>query len=301
METPLFKHFGVDEKVFWNEVNHLPELYRRQGITHIAKDTLYLNHILTYIQKGIFKNLNNALLRKLGKQLVFHKGLPGFLRTLQEYVAKNPLYQKHNIVLEHYIVSTGLKEMILGSEVAKYVEGVWANEFIEDIPQPGFLQKEKIKKTKELQQVAYVLDNTSKTRALFEVNKGINKLSQLDVNSLLPDEARRVPFTQMVFIADGPSDIPCFAIVNKYGGKTVAVYKPGSQINFIQAHELYKQKRVQLFGEATYTQGSYLSLGLTNMVDEIATKIIYGKEAETAKPIRHILNGEYVYDEKIDK
>ena len=61
MEDPLFKHYKIDPVKFWDEVNHLPGIYKNQGIHHISKDTLYLNHILTYVKKGIFKNLSNDL------------------------------------------------------------------------------------------------------------------------------------------------------------------------------------------------------------------------------------------------
>lgn len=308
MEDPLLEYFKIDGKKFWDEVNHLPQLYKDQGVEHIAKDTLYLNHILTYAQKGIFKGLNNALLRKLGARIEFHKGIPQFFKEVVTQIQNNPLYSHYNITVEHYIVSTGLKEMIMGSKIAPFIDGVWANEFIENIPLPNYLEgRIKVKKTKVLSQLGYIIDNTTKTRALFEINKGTNKIVQGDVNVLLPDESRRVPFENMIYIADGPSDIPCFSIINQYGGKSFVVYKPGSQINFMQGLELFKQKRVQMIGEANYTTGSYTAMSLLNAADEIAKNIIRREDPERASKVitqqrlGHIYHGAYVHDDKHDK
>lgn len=304
MEDSLLQHFKVDGKKFWDEVNHLPQIYKAQGIDHIAKDTLYLNHILTYVQKGVFKGLNNALLRKLGAKIEFHKGIPQLLKDLRAQIANNPLYNHYNITVEQYVVSTGLKEMILGSKIAPFIDGVWANEFIENIPQPNYLiGKSKIKETKVLSQLGYIIDNTTKTRALFEINKGTNKVSSGDANAFLPDDSRRVPFTDMVYIADGPSDIPCFSIMNQYGGRSFVVYKPESQINFMQGLELFKQKRVQMIGEANYQTGSYTAMALLNTADEIAKNIIRRIDPDRAdkvidqKRFGHIYHGEYVHDD----
>lgn len=305
MEDPIFKYYKIDGKQFWDEVNHLPHLYREQGIEHIAKDTLYLNHILTYIQKNIFKGLNNKLLRQLGKKIIFNKGIPDFFERVKQYVSDNPLYRQYNITIEHYIVSTGLKEMIAGSKIASSVDGIWANEFIEHIPQPHFLEKKlKVKKSHVLSQVAYTMDNTTKTRALFEINKGSNKLRDGDVNALLPEAARRVPFSQMIYIADGPSDIPCFSIMNKFGGKSFVVYKPGSQINFMQAVELFKQKRVNMLGEANFEKGSQTYMSLISIVDDIAQAIITNLNPHinfAPKRLGHIYHERHVHDEKYDE
>lgn len=306
MEDPLFDHYAVDGKKFWNEVNHLPKEYKEQGIEHIAKDTLYLNHILTYVQKGIFKNLNNALLRRLGQKIIFNKGIPKFLEEVESYVLQNPLYKKFDITIEHYIVSTGIKEMIVGSKIAPFINGVWANEFLEQIPQPNFLEKKNKKHAKHplISQIAYSMDNTTKTRALFEINKGSHLLEHGDVNTFLPDSEKRIPFSQMIYIADGPSDIPCFSVMNRFGGKSFAVYKPGSQISFMQAVELFKQKRVTMIGETNFTKGSQTYLSLLNMVDDIAQQIIQIVDPDalfSPKRLGHIVGEKYVYDEKYDK
>ena len=228
MQEPLFEKFRVDPEKFWQEVQALPEYYKKDGMSLIASDTVYLNHILTYTRAGIFKGLNNDTLRRLGAKISFYPGLPEFFNDVKNFVGTNPDYRQHEIEVEHYIVSTGLRQMILGSKIAPYIDGVWGCEFIENPPPPGFLEK-KFKPPKApskiLTQIAYALDNTTKTRAVFEINKGTNKMPDIGVDAKIPDEDRRVPFQNMIYVADGPSDIPVFSIVNQFGGKTFAVYK----------------------------------------------------------------------------
>src|SRR5260221_14057668 len=77
-EGPLFEHYKVNEIDFWNEVNGLVDFYKSQSIHNVSRDTVYLNHILTYVQKGIFKGLSNKLLYQLGGKIPFYKGLPEF-------------------------------------------------------------------------------------------------------------------------------------------------------------------------------------------------------------------------------
>src|SRR5688500_7812311 len=78
MQKPLFEHFEIDERRFWEEVNALPAFYSENGLELVSPDTLYLNHILTYVREGIFKGLNNSLLRELGSKIAFYPGLPDF-------------------------------------------------------------------------------------------------------------------------------------------------------------------------------------------------------------------------------
>jgi hypothetical protein len=277
MQEPLFAHYRVDAKKFWQEVAGLPDYYRKSGLEMIASDTAYLNHILTYTREGVFEGLNNATLRKLGKSIKFYQGLPVFFDEIKHFVRDNPEYRQHEIHVEHYIVSTGLLQMILGSDIAPHIDGVWGCEFVETPPKPGYLAKpahRKPVKQKIITQLAYALDNTTKTRAIFEINKGSNKVADIDVNAKIPDEDRRVPFQNMIYIADGPSDVPVFSIVNRFGGRTFAVYRPGSTEEFSQVNNLQKQGRVQSYGEANYTEGSQTSMWIKNAISEIAELIV---------------------------
>jgi hypothetical protein len=295
MQAPIFELYNVDPKKFWKEVDELPAYYKKDGLDLISTDTLYLNHILTYTRQGTFRGLNNARLRKLGGKIELYEGLPDFFDQIKHFAATNPEYGQHEIQVEHYIVSTGLRQMILGSQIAPYVDGVWGCEFVEHAPPPGYLDTGKKKISQDIKiisQIAYALDNTTKTRAVFEINKGSNKIPDIDVNAMIPDEDRRVPFQNMIYIADGPSDIPVFSLINQFGGRTFAVYQPGSKDEFAQVNNLQKQKRVQSFGEAIYTEGSQTSMWIKNAIVEISDQIVKNRERalgdKIGKPPKHL-------------
>lgn len=299
MQTPLFEHYGVDQKQFWNESNGLVKDYGNRGAHNVSKDTLYLNHILTYVRAGKFKGLSNKLLRELGAAIQFYDGIPEFFERLKNVVRSNERYKKHGVTVEHYIVSTGLREMIIGSSVAQFVEDVWGCEFVEGSAPPNYLNDPKPKlfdgaRGGEISDIAYSIDNTTKTRALFEISKGTNKEPAIDVNVTLAPEDRRVPFQNMIYIADGPSDVPAFSIVNQYGGRTFAVYRPKVRDQFESANRLQKEKRVQGIGEASYLEGSTASFWLESAVNEIAERIVRARETALKERIgtvpEHILS-----------
>jgi hypothetical protein len=297
MQTPMFREYEVDETAFWAEVNSMPKFYRDAGLELVSPDTLYLNHILTYVRHGKFPGFNKAKLRSFGAALDFYQGLPDFFRTLQQ-VVQQPPFSSHGISVEHYIVSTGLRQIILGSAVAPFVEGVWACEFVESVPPPGYLEpvegQQSLPAPEPFLDIGYVIDNTTKTRAIFEINKGTNKYDQITVNASVPPEDRRIPFQNMIYVADGPSDIPVFSIVNQYKGRTYAVYRPHSRPDFLQAKLLLDQQRVQGFGEADYREGSATNLWLTASVEDIAKRIVADRQAalqsRIGAPPQHIVD-----------
>jgi hypothetical protein len=294
MQEPLFRHFDVDGKKFWQEVNGLKAYYGKQGIS-VNSDTSYLNHILTYVKAGIFKGLNNALLHEFGKELKFYPGLPQFFGEVKSLINDDEKYKAFDIRLEHYVVSTGFAETIRGSAIASFVDGIYGCEFIESPAQPGYLESFESGDVpsaaagisnaaspahSEISQIASALDNTSKTRYLFEINKGSNKYPEtIDVNSSIARESRRVPFENMIYIADGPSDVPAFSILNYNGGSTFAVYPKGDVKAFRQVDALRRDNRVQMFGEADYETASQSWLWLTEKVRAIADSIVERKQA----------------------
>src|SRR5215211_2752001 len=283
MQRPLFQQYGVDEETFWQECNALPDYYRAQGYELVSRDQMYLLHILSYVKAGRFEGLNNSLLRLLGEHLTFFDGLPELFQTLQEHVqTAEPDFRVHDIAVEHYVVSSGLRQMILGSAIAPYLDGVWACEYLEDAPGPGYLSPEYRPPSdghREISQIIYAVDNTTKTRAIFEINKGTNFHPEIDVNAAIPHDDRRIPFSNMIYVADGPSDVPVFSVVNQNGGKTLGVYAPGSAHDFRKANELQRQRRVQAIAPADYRPGSQAYLWLVTAVEEIAERIVEVKRA----------------------
>lgn len=293
MQEPLFRRYGIEAQTFWDEVRALPAYYRERGLELVSPDSLYLNHILTYVRAGPFRGLTNAILRGFGQELTFYPGIPEIFQALRDRVARHPGAEQHDIRIEHYIVSTGLRQTILGSSVADYASYVWGCEFVEAEPPPGFLSgATAATTTSEICQVGYALDNTTKTRAIFEINKGSNVFPEINVNSSIALEDRRVPFQNMIYVADGPSDVPVFSVVKGQGGRTYAVYPPGEEADFAQVNQLLREGRVLAFGEADYRAGSPTSIWLSQAVDEIAGRITADRnsvlEAKVGKPPGHI-------------
>jgi haloacid dehalogenase-like hydrolase len=293
MQSPLFRRYGVDESVFWAETNALAERYRERGY-HLAPEIAYLNHLLTYVLAGPLAGLNNQLLRECGRDIAFYPGLPDFFPRAKDFVRERPEYLKHEINLEHYVVSTGIAPMIRGSAIARHLDGVWACEFIENPLRPGFLDQREfsIEASAEIAQIGMVIDNTTKTRAIFEINKGTNKNPAIDVNSKIAGEDRRIPLQNMIYIADGPSDVPSFSVVKSGGGRAYAVYNPAKPEEFAQNDRLRRSGRIDHYGPADYSPNSSTSQWLRMQIHDICDRIVTDREATVAskasKPPRHL-------------
>ncbi|HVW20847.1 MAG TPA: haloacid dehalogenase-like hydrolase [Opitutaceae bacterium] len=293
MQSPLFRRYQVDEATFWAETNALVEQYQRRGY-RLAPEISYLNHLLTYVLAGPMAGLNNRELFRCGADIKFYPGLPEFFGLARSWVVEKADYRKHEIQLEHYIVSTGLAQMVRGCRIAPVVDGVWGCEFIENPLQPGFLTQAslEIEAAAEIAQIGMVIDNTTKTRALFEINKGTNKNPSIDVNANVRPEDRRIPFQNMIYIADGPSDIPSFSVVKSGGGITYGVYNPDKPAEFAQNDAMRRAGRIHHYGPADYTPASSTAHWLHLQVHAICDRIVSDREAavaqKTAKPPRHL-------------
>lgn len=263
MQDPIFKKYSFDGNVFWAEVNSLPEKYKTQGI-RVNPDTIYLNHFIKYAKEDIFPGLNNQVLFDLGKELKFYEGLPLLFEDCKKLIEDDPVYKEYNIKVEHYIVSTGFSQMIRGSAIAPYVSGIWGCELIESKTENG---------GNIISEIAYTIDNTTKTRALFEINKGVGIIDDVEVNTKIPEIYRRVHFNNMIYIADGPSDVPAFSTLNKSGGATFAVYPKNDLAAFKQVERLRNDNRVNMYAEADYTKGTTAYLWITNKIKEFADRI----------------------------
>ncbi len=292
MQEAIFRHYGIDGKTFWDEVKALPDLYERRGLK-VSRETIYLNHLLSFVRTGPLKGLNNAMLRRLGGDLPLYPGLPEFFDELRQLV-RGREFRQHDIQLEHYIVSTGLAEMIRGSAVAPYVDGIYGCEFVEN-PLPAYFSRQKeleLETEREISQIGVIVDNTIKTRFVFEINKGSNKNPEIDVNAVMRPEDRRVPLRNMIYVADGPSDVPVFSVVRKGGGRTYAVYNPDNADEFAQNDMLLQVGRIHAYGPADYRPASSTALWLKMHVKQICERIIREHEeilaSRVALPPRHL-------------
>lgn len=296
MQTPIFKEYDVDEKTFWREVNMLPQIYAERGI-RVSPETVYLNHLLTFVKAGYMQGLSNAKLKRLGGKLQFCPGIPSLFTSLRDTVKKIAKSRNADITLEHYIVSTGLAEMIRGSKIAQYVDGIFGCEFLEEPMPPYFSKQPEFKfdaASTQINQIGMIVDNTIKTRFIFEINKGTNKNPAIDVNSHIDPADRRVPIRNMIYVADGPSDVPVFSVVKKGGGKTFAVYSESSEAEFEQNDMLLESDRIDAYGPNNYTPESSTAIWLQMHVRKICERIIreIDEDVETrlGKPPKHIHN-----------
>jgi hypothetical protein len=288
MQTPIFKAFEIDEEAFWKESNALPAIYAKRG-NRVSTDTIYLNHLLSYVKNGPLKGLTNQRLRKLGADLAFYPGVQELFKNLKALATSKAEYRKHNIQLEHYIVSTGLAEMIRGSAIAPLVEDIFGCEFIEAPLPPHYLRQDELPLHLEfeLSQIGTIVDNTAKTRYIFEINKGTNKNPRIDVNSSIAQSDRRVPLDRMLYIADGPSDVPVFSVVKSNGGKTFAVFHPESEAEFAQNDALLQAGRIHAYGPADYTHGTTTAKWLRMHVRGICDTIVAECEQALTEKIQN--------------
>ena len=143
-----------------------------------------------------------------------------------------------------------------------------------------------------ISEIGFTIDNTSKTRALFEINKGVNSKDGREgvkVNTKIPEELRRVHFINMVYIADGPSDIPAFSVVNKNNGATFAIYPKGDKKAMKQVEQMRVEGRINMYAEADYTEGTTAYMWICNKITEFAERI---REEEKEKIAKYTSAGE---------
>ncbi|MGI8848162.1 MAG: HAD family hydrolase [Candidatus Dormibacteria bacterium] len=282
-QTAIFDEYGIDSDEFWRELADVYAVRQAEGVGY-SEDAEYLNRILTYVQHGKMPGLSNEKLRELGGRLKFYQGMPEFMRLLQERVENDPRYRNANIRVEHYVVTQGLKKMVEGSTVAPSLSGIWGCEFSEGELPPGFDVKDAMVKrlavpAKEISQVSAIMDSTGKTRALFQISKGSNVEPGIGVNDDIAEEDRRVPFANMLYIADGPSDIPAFSLTRRSGGRTLAVYNPASVNHRESVRQLAAQHRVDMVAPADYRVGSPASDWIGATVVEMAERIVAMRQA----------------------
>lgn len=262
MQDPIFSHYGIDPKKFWAEVNGELAALGKMNV-RVNADTYYLNHFIKRAHDGTFPGLGNAALRGFGAAQKLYPGVPEIFGALRKTVSDDPGYGEYGIQVEHYVVSTGFAEVIRGSEIMPHIDGVWGCELLDGPEDEGPV----------ISEIVYTIDNTTKTRAVFEINKGIGRLPGIDVNSSIPKENRRVRMENMIYVADGPSDIPAFSVVKQNGGATFAVYPKGDMEAMRQVDGMRADGRVDFYAEADYSAGTTARMWLENTVRRMAERI----------------------------
>lgn len=270
MQDPIFEEYKINPSDFWRKVNEKPRELEEKGI-RVNKDTYYLNYFIECAQNGVFEGLGNEKLRSYGTKQKFYKGIPEIFEKTKNMFKDNKSYTEYGIQVEHYIVSTGFAEIIRGSILMPFVDGIWGCELLEAANDKG---------VPIIRETVYTIDNTSKTRAIFEINKGIGKIDGIEVNSKVAEENRRVHFENMIYIADGPSDIPAFSVVKKGGGATFAIYPKGDLKAMQQVEQMREDGRVDMYAEADYSEGTTAYMWIINRIQKMADQI---RESEKNK------------------
>lgn len=254
----LFPHFGISGSQFWKKSRALVE---EQGFD---AELAYLKTLLDCLTPD---RPTNADLRALGARLKFYPGLPTMFDEVERVL--RPEHLALGIKLEHYIISSGLMELIEGSALRPHVRAVFGCEFAED-------REGRISFPKR------VIGHTTKTQFLFRINKGM-LLPNEDVNDHVPSDLRPIPFQHMIYVGDGPTDVPCFTLMRKYGGNAIAVYNPddASRSSFRKSYQLCAHAdRVKYIAPSDYRPGSHLRLLVEEMILEIADGIVRKQRAE---------------------
>ena len=269
-EEALFPVFGIKASHFWQRCG---ELVQKQGFD---SELAYMKVLLDCLE---IDRPTNAYLRELGARLTFYKGLPEMFDEFQKTLL-SPEHVAHGITVEHYIVSSGLKTLIEGSRLAPYVRKIFGCEYAVD-------ERDRITFPKR------VISHTQKTQFLFRINKGMLEMDQ-DVNDHMDNDLRPVPFQNMIYVGDGPTDVPCFTLMRRNGGQAIAVYNPddATRVSFKKCYQLSTHAdRVRNIAPSDFRSGSHLRLLLEEMVVEIGNKIVQRRrddmEAGTVKAPKH--------------
>lgn len=213
-----------------------------------------MDSILTYMYCMVEKAretgipLTRESLVACGKDIEYHKGVEGWFERINRYA------EEAGVVVEHYVLSSGLKEIIEGTSIAKYFKRIYACEFLYKDGQAYWPKM--------------AVNYTNKTQFVYRINKGVLDINNnVDLNSSRPDDDRRVLFSNMIYIGDGLTDVPCMKLVKQSGGHSIAIYHTGEHHN---AAPLLKHKRVDWMFEADYTEGSELDCTMKLLLNNLA-------------------------------
>lgn len=230
-EYGFIPEIGMDAGSFWRQVNKLTD---EQGMDNI----LAYMFLMVEMCKEKKVPITRKKFNDLGKGVQFFDGVDTWFERINEYG------KALGVRIEHYIVSSGLKEIIEGTVIAPYMKKIYACEFMYDY-------------TGSIQWPKFAVNYTAKTQFLFRINKGvltIDSTSAEKLNQFTPENDRRIPFRNMIYIGDGLTDVPCMKLVRVNGGQSIAVFDPEKGKS--TAKDLLEAERVNYIVPAEYGPGS---------------------------------------------
>lgn len=252
----LIPSFGIDKNTFWTESNDL------------AKENLMDNNLAwmyKLLKYSEFKNksIKRDYFRKIGAEVPLYKGVNKWFERINKYA------ESKGIEVEHYIISSGLKEIIEGSPIAKFFTRIYGSTYLYSADNTAIWP-------------AQAINYTNKTQFIFRIAKGCLEEYDESVNKSMPESQLRIPYENIVYIGDSETDIPCMRLVKSKGGYSIGVFDPVKN-NRTRVYQLYNDGRLSFFAPADYSARSALFGYLKNIIDEINAK-------ETIKTEQQILS-----------
>ncbi len=242
---------------FWKESNS------RAAANNMDKNLAYMYTMKKKARGQIV--FTKEKLADYGSKVALFEGVKDWFKRIRDYGAER------DIIIEHYIISSGLKEMIEGTSIANEFKELYATSFYFDEDGVAVWP-------------AQVVNYTNKTQFLFRISKGVLDVNDDAVNdSFAPDEIR-VPFRNMVYLGDSDTDIPCMKLVNSQGGYSIGVFNPDEKDKVKAKNKVYKMmrdNRISYFAPADYSEGSELD----ELVKLIIDKTVYNEKLYKKKYI----------------
>jgi len=233
---------GMTPEEFWREANGFGRQEHMDGI---------LAYMYTMLRKSREKGLafSRRDLVEMGRSIVLFPGVRDWFARI------NAFGESLGVEVEHYILSSGLREIIEGSGISHEFRKIYASEFYYD--ENGVPVWPKLD-----------VNFTAKTQFVYRINKGVlDVANDKDLNASMPDDSKRVPFTNMIYVGDGLSDVPCMKMMRTYGGQAIAVYQPESRS---AVEELLYRGRVDFIFPADYREGTELDRTVKNIIRKMA-------------------------------
>ena len=243
-EFGFIQAIGQTPEEFWTKSDHIAIGQDASNILAYMKlmhDEAKKNHI----------RLTREGFRRYGTDIKLYEGVRDWFRNINAYG------KEHGVIIEHYINSSGLTEIIEGSPIAREFKHIFAGSFIYD--QNG-----------EAEWPGIAVDFTAKTQYLFKIQKGIfSSRDAKRVNESWADDDKRLPFTNMIYFGDGDTDVPSMKLVKMSGGHAIAVFDPSRPGKKETAQKLLRQDRVNFITPATYTRDSRTFRLVCAIIDKI--------------------------------
>jgi phosphoserine phosphatase len=244
-ERDFIPSIGMTKKSFWAEVKQRCEQHQADNIL------VYMGLMLERARAAKVQVMRRNFV-DYGKSLKLFDGVEDWFERITTYGKEG------GIRVTHHIISSGIKEMILGTKIKRHFKDIYASSYCFD--HHGVAEWPDL-----------ALNYTTKTQYLFRINKGVHDVFDHDrVNQYVSPEERAVPFTNMVFIGDGETDIPCFRLVKEQGGHSIAVFRPRTPAAKSKSLQLMKDGRVNFVAPADYSDQRPVDLIVKAIMEKVA-------------------------------